>query len=431
MRTAALVLALALLVLTGCTWSETEPGLFGEHANTDSPSPSAQARTGPSLPVAGETTWTSAEGQQVTIRFAVHAVRRAPGMTVLDWSITPLSAPGRQDGDEVPSGLDLGLDPTGDGSIDIVLLDPGSQRVYRPLVSTRPQRVRHCLCTPLWAAQAALRLGETRLLQVAYPPLPAGTRSVDVVAATLPPFSHVLVSASGQVPTATYPVELGRTPDPVEPVAAPQFFQTGEDADTRRAATLQVDEVLASTTSTTVRWTLRSISQQRAFLARPLGPPLVAPARPGAKVISTNAISGPTLAAAGQRPMAVRWMSGEADGKPALQCLCTNLDFWAAGLREPGGAAQLVSNYPPLPRGADQVDIVLPGVAQLTRLPVALAPDGATRVGPATRVAKRTWRYDPAQPSPGWSTAEWPTPVPDPDQLSAYQRRVDRFAMYG
>lgn len=145
------MLALALLVLTGCTWSGSEPGLFGKHVRAESPSPPAPERANPSLPVAGETTWTSAEGQQVTIRFAVHAVRRAADVTVLDWSITPLSAPGRQQGDELPTGLDLGLDRVDDGGISIVLLDPGTQRVYRPLVS-KAQRARHCLCTPLWAS---------------------------------------------------------------------------------------------------------------------------------------------------------------------------------------------------------------------------------------------------------------------------------------
>lgn len=426
-RTVALALALALLLLTSCTWSDTEPGLFGKRTGAESASPDAPERTSPSLPVAGETTWTSAEGQQVTIRYAVHAVRRATGMTVLDWSITPLSAPGRQQGDELPPGLDLGLDRTDDGGINIVLLDPGTQRVYRPLVSPETQRARHCLCTPLWATLGTLRLGETRLLQVAFPPLPARTRSVDVVAATLPPFSHVLVSAAGQVPTATYPARLNRAAEPVAPLAAPQFFQTAEDPDSQRKVTLRVDQVLASTTSTTVRWTIRSMSPQRAFLARPLGPPLVAPERPGLRAISANALSGPTLAAPGQQPMNVRWMTGKADGRPFLECLCTNLDFWAIGLREAGSTAQLVSTYSPLPRGADQVDLLIPGVAQLSRLPVKPAPDGATRVGPPTRVAVQTWRYDQAQPQPGWSTTAWPTPVPDPDQQTAYLAQIDKL----
>ena len=425
----ALAVALALLILTSCTWSDTEPGLFGKHASGESPSAVVPEHRNPNLPVAGETTWTSAEGRRVTIRYAVHAVRRTAGMTVLDWSITPLGAPDRQDGDELPSGLDLGLDRADDGGISMVLLDPGTGRVYRPLISAA-RGARHCLCTPIWAVMGTLRLGETRLLQVAFPSLPTTTRTVDVVAATLPPFSHVLVSGSGQVPTATYPADLARPPDPIEPLAAPQFFQTPEDAESRRKVTLRVDQVLAGSTSTTVRWTLRSMSEQRAFLARPLGPPLATaerPGRPGVPVISPNALSGPTLSAAGGKPTTVRWMTGKVDGRGFLECLCTNLDFWAIGLREAGSAAQLVSTYPPLPRGADQVDLVIPGVVSLSRLSVTPAPDGATRVGPPTRISVQTWRYDQAQPQPGWPIADWPTPVPDADQRGAYLARVDKL----
>ena len=125
---AALGVALALVVLGACTWSENEPGLLHRRADTESPGPPSPDRANPSLPVAGETTWTSAEGQRVTTRIAVHAVRRTTGMTVLDWSVTPLSAPGRQDGDEMPPGFDLGLDRP-DGGINIVLLDPATERV--------------------------------------------------------------------------------------------------------------------------------------------------------------------------------------------------------------------------------------------------------------------------------------------------------------
>ena len=114
MRTVALCLALALLVLVGCTWSAEEPGLL-QRREASAPPP-APPPTNPRLPVAGETTWTSADEQQVTARIAVHAVRQAPGVTVLDWSVTPLTAPDRQVGDEVPPGFDLGLDRTSAGS---------------------------------------------------------------------------------------------------------------------------------------------------------------------------------------------------------------------------------------------------------------------------------------------------------------------------
>ena len=194
----ALCLTLALLVLTGCTWSGNEPGLLQRReAPTGPPSPAAPPPTNPKLPVAGETTWTTAEEQRVTVRIAVHAVRRAPGLTVLDWSVTPLSAPDRQTGDEVPPGFDLGLDRTSAGGINIVLIDPRKKKVYRPLSHRSRDQAYRCLCTPIWSAQATLHLGETRLLQVAYPALPASVRFVDVVAATLPPFNHLPVSPDG------------------------------------------------------------------------------------------------------------------------------------------------------------------------------------------------------------------------------------------
>lgn len=423
MRTVALLLALTLFLLTGCTWSDSEPGLFRERVAEETAPPTPPAAN-PSLPVVGETIWTSAEGRQVTTRIAVHAVRRGPGLTVLDWSITPLSAPDQHTGDVVPSGFDLGLERT-NGAVDIALLDPRSRRVFRPLAQQGRRQTSRCLCTPIWAAQSTVRLGETRLLQIAFPPLPATVRSVDVLAATLPPFSHVPVSAAGSAPTATHPTDLARPADPPEPLTAPQFFETA-DGETRRAVTLRVDQVLASSTSTTVRWTLRSMTSQGSFLSTPLGPPLVASA-PSDAVVSTNALSGPTLAAPGHQAMSPRWASGRIDGSPFLECQCTNLDFWAIGLRTAGGAAQLVSTYPALPRGTDRVDIVLPGTANLTGLTVTPAPDGATRVGPDRRTSGGTWSYDDSDPPLGWGTAEWPTPIPDPRRLADYDASIDRL----
>ena len=376
--------------------------------------------------MAGETTWTTAEEQQVTVRIAVHAVRRAAGLTVLDWSVTPLSAPDRQIGDEVPPGFDLGLDRTSAGGINIVLIDPRKKKVYRPLSHRSREQAYRCLCTPIWSAQATLHLGETRLLQVAYPPLPASVRFVDVVAATLPPFNHVPVSPDGFAPTATHPADLARPPEPTEPLTAPQFFQTDDGLDSRRTATLRVDEVLAGADSTTVRWTLRSISGQRAFLVVPLGPPLVAVAPPDLPVISTNAASGPTLAAANGRAMPARWMTGGYEDRPFLECQCTNLDILGrSACVAPAAPPQLVTTYPALPRGVNRVDIVLPGTANLTGLVVTPAPDGSIRVGPPERAEVARWTYDERRPPAGWATDEWPTPLPDRAQLGRL-RQSDR-----
>ena len=85
---AALGLALALL-LCGCTYSHEEPGLFRVRNHSPGPSEPAVVLPPPEqpgnadLPVAGETVWTTGEGAEVTVRFAVHALRRIPGATVL------------------------------------------------------------------------------------------------------------------------------------------------------------------------------------------------------------------------------------------------------------------------------------------------------------------------------------------------------------
>lgn len=423
MRIAALCLSLTLLVLAGCTWSSTEPGLLQRRDASTAP-PAPPVPTNPRLPVAGDTTWTSAEGQQVTSRIAVHAVRRGEGLTVLDWSVTPLSAPDRRTGDEVPPGFDLGLERPSSGGVNIVLVDPRTKRVYRPLAHRGPSQAYQCLCTPVWAAQASLHLGETRLLQVTFPALPASVRFVDVVAATLPPFSHLPVTRQGFVPTSTYPADLTRPAEPVTPLTAPQFFQTDDGARTRRTATLRVDQVLADADSTTVRWTLRSMSGQRAFLVVPLGPPLVAVPAPDTAVLSTNAASGPVLSAGG-KTLRARWMTGRYEDRTFLECLCTNLDFWAIGLRAAGSSAQLVTTYPALPRGTTQVDVVLPGTANLPALRVTPAPDGSTRIGPPAPTAVGLWSAT-SRPELGWSTAEWPTPLPDPAQIRDYRATVDR-----
>ena len=262
-----------------------------------------------------------------------------------------MSAPDRQIGDEVPPGFDLGLDRTSAGGINIVLIDPRKKKVYRPLSHRSREQAYRCLCTPIWSAQATLHLGETRLLQVAYPALPSVGALRRRRGGDPAPVQPCAGQSRGFAPTATHPADLARPPEPIEPLTAPQYFQTDDGVDSRRTATLRVDEVLAAADSTTVRWTLRSMSGQRAFLVVPLGPPLVAVAPPDLPVISTNAASGPTLAAANGRAMPARWMTGEYEDRPFLECLCTNLDIWAIGLRSAGGSAQLVTTYPALPRG--------------------------------------------------------------------------------
>jgi hypothetical protein len=136
-------------------------------------SPSRRARgerqvQNPELPVVGEAIWTSADGLGITVRIALHALRRFPGGTVLDWSVTPLHGPGLRPSDPVPSRLDLGLSRPDESYPNIVLIDAARSEVYRLL--TLKGSDSRCLCTRL--SRNSLRIGYTSLFQIAFPALP-------------------------------------------------------------------------------------------------------------------------------------------------------------------------------------------------------------------------------------------------------------------
>ena len=217
----------AVLALTGCTYSAQEPGLF------PSPKPTAEAaspsrshfppqKTNPKLPVAGERIWVSGGQIAVTMRIAVHAVRRVEGATVLDWSVTPLSAAGFAFGDASAGDRDgagrcrraATYEPA------VSLLDSEGGQVYRPLIHQSRRLFNHCLCTPVWRLAQTLRIGETRLLQIGFPSLPVATEFVDVSMSTLTPFFHVPVSPLGTAPVAgstNRPRSSGRAADDLWP----------------------------------------------------------------------------------------------------------------------------------------------------------------------------------------------------------------------
>ena len=140
--------------------------------------------------MAGEAVWISGGRLPVTVRFAVHAVRRIEGATVLDWSVTPLrrraaSSSGTSSARHRPGPVPRRRAATSTSPCSTRLTD----QVYRPLSHASRRLFNHCLCTPLWVIQQALRIGETRLLQIAYPELPATLAYVDVSLASWPPSS--------------------------------------------------------------------------------------------------------------------------------------------------------------------------------------------------------------------------------------------------
>ena len=423
-------LGAALLIgvlVAGCSWDAEEPGLFGSRTEpTDSLSegpardwPVVQdmsRRTNPELPVVGERTWTSGDGIQLTVRIAVHAVRRVEGATVLDWSITPLGAPGLGPNDIVPANVDLGLHRFDEGNTNVFLVDARRGRLYRPLVHRNISR--RCLCVPIWLAQRNLQIGRTSLLQVAYPVLPRETTAVDVDVATVAMISQVPVTPRGMVPLALGPTDLTRAPMARPgPAAVPPFSYPDRSG---QRFQLAVDRVIASDTNTSVRWTIRSLDAGPG-LEEANGPPFADPASP--ITYNTIAASGPQLRV-GKRVLRARLVSSALTSSRTVECLCSDLRIWARSLRSPGQQVSVVTNLPGLPKDASEVTVVLPGFGE-RRVPVVrTGPAYLRSTGPQTRDVG-VWR--PRDWPRGWNSQNWPTAVPDPRQLDDYLAVTDRI----
>ena len=120
-------------------------------------------------------------------------------------------------------------------------------------------------------------------------------------------------------------------------------------------------------------------------------------------------------------------MTAAVAERKAYECLCSPLGLWAGSLRREGGQASVASNYSALPPGTRFVDVILPGVATLSGIPVVDAEDLAPRLGPPKPYATDTWTYYTDDPPRGWSTNEWPTPLPDPEQLKDYRFFIENI----
>jgi len=421
------------MVLSGCSYSREEPGLFPKPSDapptTQTPEPRLPPRpTNQALPVAGEAVWTTGEGLRVTVRLAVHAVRRIQGATVLDWSVTPLSARGLTAGDPLPDWIDLGLSRQSEGDVNIVLLDAAHKQVYRPLSHRSRSEFSRCLCTPLWVAQLSLRIRETRMLQLSFPQLPAELDYVDVQLATVAPFWHVPVTPLGMAPAAAAPTDLARTPDASPALGAPQTFHYPPDGWLRQS--IWINRIIATPRETAVEWTMHSITDQPSFSLFADGPPVSAALPDDLLILDRGSASGPEIRpvlAGGKRigPMRAQFMTAKVEGAEFYECLCTAINIWAASLRRAGGSAMVTTTYGPLPAGVTRIDVILPRVATVSGLPVTRAADSAAKLGAPTAARSGTWNYDVESPPKGWSTYDWPTPTPDTAQLKLYNSFVE------
>lgn len=415
------------VLLSGCVSNRPEPGLFGNRQPPRvTPTEPTPSRTIPpvvvatNLPVAGEATWTSADSLGLQVRIAIHAVRRIEGATVLDWSITPLRAFGLESGDTIPPIANLGLSRFAEGNLNIFLMDTLGKKLYRPLTHKARQAFQHCLCTPLWVAQRSLRISETRLLQVAFPELPADVHTVDVNVATVAPFWRVPVLAPGMVPLPTNPVRLDR-PLEVRPSllsTEPFTYPRG-----RQQFVITIDEVIASSTNTAVVWTIQTLTEGDGLdtINRP----------PFAEDIhdhpTYNAVSasGPQLKLSDGQTLRARRATTNLQDRGTLECLCSDLRLWATSLRSADHRAKVVTNFHPLPRGTQSVDVVFPGLPELEGLSLTTAADSSVRTGGPAAFEAGLWNYLLSRPSTGWTAERWPTPLPDTNQLLDYDATID------
>jgi hypothetical protein len=417
----------AILLTSACSYATEEPGLFPlrqpPSAVAPAPTKLPPERTNPSLPVAAEAEWTTGDDVRASLRFAIHSVRRMPGATVLDWSVTPISAPGFRYGDDLPF-VDLGLTHSGEGDVNVLLLDSMAGKAYRPLSHRSERQFNRCLCTPLWAIQQGLRIGETRLLQTAFPALPDALTQIDVDLVNLAPFSHIAVTPVGEVPTALGPTDLGRAWDGRPVTSAERVYR--DPGRVQGVQSIQIDRVITGPARTTVEWTLISLTEHWDLGWRA---PVSSTVSDQTEVVDANVTSGPQIRPHGATtpPAKVSWMTAHINGRDAYECLCSTLGLWAGGLRHDGGAASVAGNYPALPPGTRSIDVLLPGVGTLSDIPVTAAADATSKVGPPVARRLETWIYDDENPPRDWTTADWPTPLPDPAQLSEYRASVEQI----
>ena len=238
------------------TEQTTAPPLHPVTPNETPPSPN------PDLPVVGEAIWTSADGLDITMRLAVHAVRRIEAARCSTGQSPRSMGQGCGRRIRYRQRSTWGSPGRAKAIRTYVLVDAARARVYRPL--TRKGWGSRCLCTPVTLAQRSLRIGYTTLLQVAFPALPDDLENVDVQLATVPPFSQVPVTPSGMLPLASYPTDLTRPADPTPVIASTKPFSYRSAG---QRYLVMVNAVYASSSFTSIAWTILSIEPGRGLLA--------------------------------------------------------------------------------------------------------------------------------------------------------------------
>jgi hypothetical protein len=299
------------------------------------------------------------------------------------------------------------------------LMDAARSRIYRPL--TLKGSDSRCLCTRF--VRHSLRIGYTSLFQITYPALPDDLATVDVYLATVPPFWRVPVTRPGMLPLASSPTDLSRGAEVTSVVASTKVFRHPV-AD--QSYLVMVNAVYASSTFTSIAWTIHAVAPGRG-LQTASTPPL-ADAQPPPQPYNQASAGGPQIRfGTSQALTRARLVTNKLVGSGMVECLCTDLRIGASSMRQMGGHMSVVTTLPPLPAGTSKIDVVLPGLTTLADIAVTLAPDSTFRsAGPAVRDVW-VWTYRPYQRHPGWVPRDWPTPLPRSHQLRDFQATVDEI----
>ena len=183
-----------------------------------------------------------------------------------------------------------------------------------------------------------------------------------------------------------------------------------------------INAVYASSTFTSIAWTIQSLEPGRG-LQSASSPPF-ADAAPPTRAYNKMSAGGPQIRL-GAALWRARLITTKLAGHGALECLCTDLRIGAAATASCWRADERRHQPAAPPAGTSKVDIVLPGLTTLRNVAVTAAPDAAFRsAGPAVR-EPQFWTYWADPSHPGWEPRNWPTPVPRQYQLHAYRATVD------
>ena len=372
----------------------------------------------------GESIWISADGLDARVRFAA---RRPSGRRGDRAGLVGDADSRGQPTSRRPRARLGGPRPVRrwESSANVFLVDAGKRKVYRPLV--RAPDSDYCLCTPIWLSQLNLRIGITTLLQVAFPELPGSLHTVDVDIPTVPQFWRVPVTPVGQVPVANRPTDLTRPAEVRPQTTRSDMFRVA----TRASRCFEYASIGSSRAAASPRWSGRSSRSPAGTGGGSIVPTVRQPDAATVTAYNPVAASGPVLRVDGDGTVLhTRVMTTRSPRARRVSACATDLRSWAAVLQRPDKVATVVTNFPPLPRGTQQVAVVFDGLDPLN-VTITPAPDATLNAADPVPTNPTFWRLRRNNPRSGWTT-DWPTPCrPEPSSSSTPPPSTSWFAERG